>query len=259
VPSAYIGWDVGISGNYAYYTDCDSGFVQIVNISDPVIASIVNTLSIGGYGINVNGNKACVAGDDRVSILDLSSDPVNPPVLTVSTHNEELKLMKKRPLLLRALEFSPFELETLLTCAVKVMHVDNRLRLEEESIINLIPQLLRIAKEDAPEQLKSEWRKKLIIASYALKKNPKNFENERKNIIESFPDYTKRATCLIILFLIMACDKHIDSREIDFIINDIAKPWNFSIDELIDLMEEDSERLFMPESIIKVLKEYKKH
>lgn len=163
--------------------------------------------------------------------------------------------MKKKPLLLRVLKFSPLEMEALVRCAVKIMHVDNRLRLEEESIINLIPSLLRIAKDDAPEHLKSEWRKKLIAASYAVKIHPVESREEIDTICDAISDFSRRSTCLVILFLIAGSDKHIDKREINFIVRDIAQPWNYSVSELIELLKEESEKLFIPEKIMECLRE----
>ena len=160
--------------------------------------------------------------------------------------------MKKQPLLLRALAFSHKELEALLRCAVKIMHADKRIRLEEESIINLVPALLKIAKKDAPEELQSEWRKKLISASYAIKEKPADAD-EIRDIRAAITDFSKRSTCLVILFLIMGSDKHIDLREIDFIVNDIAKPWNYTVSELIDLLKDESDKVFIPEKIIQYL------
>jgi len=162
--------------------------------------------------------------------------------------------MKKRPLLLRVMGFSPDEMESLVRCAVKIMHADNRLRLEEESIINLIPALLRIAKQEAGDNEKNEWRKKLLAALYAVKAHPSESEDELHRICHVITDQTKRSTCLVILFLIAGSDKHIDQREIDFIVNKIAKPWNFSIQELINLLIEDSEKIFIPEEMINYLK-----
>ena len=148
-----------------------------------------------------------------------------------------MSYMKKQPLLLRALTFSHRELEALLQCTVNIMHADKRIRLEEESIINLFPSLLKIAQKDASESLKSEWRKKLISASYAIKTGPAESEYEIQDILAKITDYSKRSTCLIILFLIAGSDKHIDKREIDFIVKDIAKPWKYSVTELIDLLK----------------------
>jgi hypothetical protein len=158
--------------------------------------------------------------------------------------------MNKEPLLLRVLRFSHREMEALVRCAVKVMHVDHILRLEEESIINLIPSLLRVAKDDAPEELKSEWRKRLIAASYAIKISPVHSREEIEALCHTISDYAKRATCLVVLFLITGSDNHIDRREIDFILRDIAAPWNYSVQELIDLLKEESEKVFIPGKLI---------
>jgi len=162
--------------------------------------------------------------------------------------------MKKKPLLLRALAFSSTELEALLGCAIKIMHADNRVRLEEECIINLFPSLLSIAKNDAVGELKSEWRKKLIAASYAIKTDGTGSENNISYVRTHITDFTKRSTSLVILFLIAGSDKHIDAREISFIVNKIAKPWNYTVTELIDILTEESEKIFIPETIINVLK-----
>jgi hypothetical protein len=133
------------------------------------------------------------------------------------------------------------------------MHVDTILRLEEKSIINLIPSLLRVAKDDAPEHLKSEWRKRLIAASYAIKIHPVESQEEIDTICHTITDYSKQSTCLVTLFLIMGSDKHIDKREIEFIVQDIAGPWNYSVPELIDLLKEESGKLFIPGEILNCL------
>ncbi|MBN2444488.1 MAG: TerB family tellurite resistance protein [Spirochaetales bacterium] len=133
-----------------------------------------------------------------------------------------------------------------------IMHADNRTSIEEESIIKLFPALLQVAKENTPDELKAEWRKKLIAASFAIK--TQHDENPIEEICSHISDYSKRSVCLVILFLIAGSDKHIDPKEITFIVEKVAKLWNYSVEELICLLQDESERLFIPQKIIEHLK-----
>ena len=66
--------------------------------------------------------------------------------------------MNKQTILLKALELSPQEIELLIKVAIKLISVDSESRIEEWSIVNLIPALLAVVKQDSPPDLKEKNR-----------------------------------------------------------------------------------------------------
>ncbi|MHA1671239.1 MAG: hypothetical protein ACTSV5_11790, partial [Promethearchaeota archaeon] len=73
------GYDIFISGNYAYIADWDEGLV-VIDISDPVTPGtpICKPTDGGAWGIYVSGNYAFIADDTSgLAVIDIS-DPTAP-------------------------------------------------------------------------------------------------------------------------------------------------------------------------------------
>lgn len=85
-PASHYTSDISISGNYAYVADSHAG-LQVVDISDPLTASIVANVDTPGqaYIVDILGNYAYIADwDAGLQIIDISN-PLSPSIIkTVS-------------------------------------------------------------------------------------------------------------------------------------------------------------------------------
>ena len=164
---------------------------------------------------------------------------------------------KKRPLITGLLDFSGKELTEFVRTALELMRADKRIRLEEESIISLIPDFIRIAKDnETDEETKSSLRKKLIDVSVTIQMNEENSGFDSSHVVNLFNDHEKRRTFILMLFIMAGSDTDMDRRETAFIMERFATPWNYSTDEIISMLEEESCRMFIPAAIILALKHY---
>jgi hypothetical protein len=72
------GYDIAVSGSYAYVTDGHSG-LQVLDISDPAAPVIISSVAIPCNGIAVAGSYAYVLGNG-LQVLDIS-DPAVPVIV----------------------------------------------------------------------------------------------------------------------------------------------------------------------------------
>jgi len=165
--------------------------------------------------------------------------------------------MTNNTILLRVLDFNAEEIKTFIKTAIRLFHDENQINLEEWSIVSLVPALLAITHEKAPQKLKGQWREKLQLASIALKNESENLILDNLNITSVIQDKNKRDTFILALFLVVSADRKIESREIDFIINNISKPWGYTVQEIIALIRSEQKELDQSQDIIKVIEHFK--
>lgn len=147
--------------------------------------------------------------------------------------------MADETLLLRLIEFDTLEITCLLKAAFQLANIDGVIDVSEWNIVNLISALLETAKENAPEELKAKWHHKLAAVEKIVETRGGELSIDNWNLKSTFIARDKRETFLTLLFMVAEADKKILKDELDFILNHVALPLDFTRQELIQLLEHE--------------------
>lgn len=158
--------------------------------------------------------------------------------------------------MLDLLKFSDDELENVLLLGTAAMHADNRIRIEEKGILALIKALVEIAWEEAEPELKEEWEEKVKKARRIVEKNVYRdpFEMDEDRIKGLFKNRKKQRIVLALLLKIISADRHVDKREIDFVIVHIARVWGYSAFAIVKFIESRVSEFALPEELLYMIK-----
>lgn len=163
--------------------------------------------------------------------------------------------MAGKTILLKALEFTIEELECLLKTAIKLLYIDGEDNPAEWNYITLLPALMEIEQQNAPEELKAEWRKKLETAGNIIRNQDPNQAIDEINIKGTVREREKQETFLLMLFLIAFADNKLNKIELDFIINNIAQPWGFYREDLTAVISNNREIIMEADEIIRLIEQ----
>ncbi|MBN1696792.1 MAG: hypothetical protein JW881_04705 [Spirochaetales bacterium] len=164
--------------------------------------------------------------------------------------------MKNKPILLRVLELESEELTVLFKMAVRLLYSDGIAGIEEWNLLTLIPALLDVVKEDTPDGIKEIWMKKIELVQAAIEEQSDMTQDE-KDVLLSIENPAKRDICLLMLFMIASCDRSVDKAELDIIVKDVARPWKYSVDSLVSLVNGAADEIKRPSEIVTLLDSYK--
>lgn len=165
-------------------------------------------------------------------------------------------MSKENSVFLKILDLDPDELKTILTIAVNLLYADGLAEIEEWNILSLIPALLDVVKADTKTELKQTWEEKLTIASEALGEERGKADIHDLNIKKKIKSQEKRASCLLLLFSIATIDRNIHQKELEFIIENIARPWKFSKDDLVTLVKGAEKEIHDVKTLIRLIEDY---
>ncbi|MBN2441490.1 MAG: hypothetical protein JXJ04_09085 [Spirochaetales bacterium] len=163
----------------------------------------------------------------------------------------------EKSIILKILELTPKELKSILTVAIHLLYIDGIAEIEEWNILSLIPALLDVIKEDTPKHLKQEWKQKLKIASKAIEAGEGKKNINHINSIKEIKNPEARKSCLLLLFALASSDRNLHKKELKLIIEDVARPWDFSKEDLIALITEVKKEIHDPETLITMIRNYK--
>lgn len=164
--------------------------------------------------------------------------------------------MNSQTILLKAIKLNAEELELLIKIAIKLIYVDKKARIEEWSVVSLIPALIAVVKDSSSADIKKEWEQKLEVAGKSLQQKVEQINIKKTDIKSIIKEKAKREAFLLILFMVLAADRKIDKREIEYVIDRIAKPWNYAIGDLIELIKNHKEEITSASNVINVLMDY---
>jgi uncharacterized tellurite resistance protein B-like protein len=174
-----------------------------------------------------------------------------------SVLNKQVAPMSKdKSVFLNILDLDPEELKTILTIAVNLLYADGLAEIEEWNILSLIPALLDVVKEDTSGDLKQKWDKKLAIASKALEEEWDKTTFRALNIKKKIKSPGKRKSCLLLLFILATSDRKIHQKELDFIIDEIARPWEISKQELVSLVKSAESEIHDAQTLITLIEKH---
>ena len=165
-------------------------------------------------------------------------------------------MSKENSVFLKILDLDPEELKTILTIALHLLYADGLAEIEEWNILSLIPALLDVVKEDTPGELKQKWEEKLNIASKALEEEWDKTAFHNLNIKKKMKTPEKRTSCLLLLFTLATSDRKIHQKELEFIIEEIARPWKIPRDELVLLVKSAEKEIHDAQTLIRLIENY---
>jgi hypothetical protein len=164
--------------------------------------------------------------------------------------------LNEKTILLRVLEFEPEELTVLLKMAVSLLYSDGIAETEEWNLLTLVPALCEVAKEDTPEDLREKWEKKIAMVKGTIEEGQAVISQDEMDTLRAIKEPEKRDACLLMLFMIASCDRSVNKKELDMIISEIARPWNYSIDRLMSLIKGAGEEIKRPGELVMILESY---
>ena len=161
--------------------------------------------------------------------------------------------MSEQTILLKVLQFTTAELECLLKTAIKLLYIDGIADITEWSIISLVPALLEIEQENASPELKEQWQTKVAAVSKVIEEQDPDQAIGELQVHAAVTEPEKRETFLIILFMVAFADNKLNRIELNFIYNNIARPWGLNVDNLVELITRHRESVAGADEIIQLL------